>query len=175
MIYYLNKKIQNATACKIFSLSKKTMKGLSSLIFVIGIIVIIFLVFQVSENSKRCKESRVSNQDKISECAKLGVQSATQHHFLFAYEHAHEAKLIFDNVVNQYGGLNAAEKSLKMPQGRMESLRESIYLQFEDTQTNLMKIIISQYPDFNITLNEDARLMTKTKKRKAHKRNTKEN
>jgi hypothetical protein len=143
--------------------------GLVALIFVILIVVIIFLVFQVYENSNRCKETRVSQQDRMTKAARLMVQSATQNHPLFAFTHALEAKITIDEVINSHGGIILAERNLKLPKGRLEKLRHQIYQQYTDIETDVMEKVIERYPDLDVPENEDAGLRKKKRRRSAHR------
>jgi len=150
--------------------------GLTALIFVILVVIIIFLVFQIHDNSNRCKEGRVSQQDRVTKAARLLVQSATQNHPLFAHEHALEAKIIIDEVIQEHGGVILAERNLKLNKGRLENLRHQIYQQYTDIQTDVMDRIIEKYPELDVPENEDAGLRKKKKRgstsagRRHHKR-----
>jgi hypothetical protein len=104
-------------------------KGLTALLFVVMVVIIVFLMFQIQDNASRCKESRIAGQDRVAKASRLLVQSATQNHPLFAHEHALEAKLIIDDLVNDNGGLTLAEKNLKLAKGKLEDLRQQIYEQ----------------------------------------------
>ena len=143
-------------------------RGLVALLFVILIIVIIFLMFQIQDNSNKCKESRVSQQDRVTKAARLLVQSATQNHPLFAHEHALEAKILIDEVIQSHGGTLLAERNLKLNKGRLEHLRQQIYQQYSDIQTNVMERIIERHPELDLPENEDAGLRRR-KRRPRHR------
>jgi hypothetical protein len=141
-------------------------KGLFALIFVLLIVVIIFLMFQINDNANKCKESKVSQQERVTRAAKLIVQSSTQNHPLMSHEHALEAKVIIDDVISQNGGVISTEKALKLDKGRIENLRTQIYQQYQDVQTFIMEKIIEKQPDLDLDINEEAGLRKKKKKRK---------
>lgn len=116
-------------------------RSLVAFIFVILVIVIIFLMFQVNDNSTKCKEAKVVDQDRLSRASKLLVQSTTQDHPLLSFEAAIEAKLIIEEVLSRHGGISTAERNLKLPKGRLESLRTKIHDQYGVT--------IERYPELN--------------------------
>jgi len=144
-------------------------KGLVALMFIIFVVIIIFLAFQVNDNSGRCREVRLSHQDKITKAARLLLQSATQQHDLFAHEHAQEAKLIIDDIIQEHGGVTLAEKNLKLTKGKLENLRNQIYNQFNEKQATIMDRVLQVYPDLNVPENEDAGLRRKKRKSSKHK------
>lgn len=144
-------------------------KGLVALIFLILVVIIIFLTFQIHDNSSRCREVRVSHQDKITKAARLLLQSATQQHDLFAHEHAQEAKLIIDDIIQEHGGVSLAERNLKLTKGRLENLRNQIYNQFNEKQAVVMDKLVQVYPQLDVPENEDAGLRKK-KSRKSRSR-----
>lgn len=147
-------------------------RGLVALTFFIFIIVIIFMMFQIQDNSNRCKDSRLKHQDMVTRAARLLVQSATQMHPMLANEHAIEAKIIIDQVIDDHGGVTVAEKDLKLPKGRLESLRAQIMDRYRDVQDFLMERVIQVQPELDVDINEDAGLRkrkpTSSKKKKRH-------
>lgn len=142
------------------------MGGLVALIFVMLIIVIIFLMFQINDNSNRCSESKTAQQERLTKAARLIVQSSTQQHPLFAHEHALEAKILIDDIVNQNGGIILAERHLKIPRGRLDNLRQQVYQQYQDIQTLVMDKIIEKHPELNLDINEEAGLRKKRKRKR---------
>jgi len=116
-------------------------RSLVAFIFVILVIVIIFLMFQVNDNSTKCKESKTSDQDRLSRASKLLVQSTTQDHPLLSFEAAIEAKIIIEEILSRHGGISSAERNLKLPKGRLEGLRGKIHEQYGVT--------IERYPELN--------------------------
>lgn len=116
-------------------------KSLVALIFVMLVIVIIFLMFQVNDNSNKCRESKISDQDRLARASKLLVQSTTQEHPLLSFEAAIEAKLLIEEILLRHGGMVSAEKNLKLPRGRTESLRTKIHEQYDRT--------LERFPDLN--------------------------
>ena len=141
-------------------------RGFYSLLFVVLIIAIIFLVFHIVDISNRCQQSKVQEQDKITKIARLIVQSATQDHPLFKYEHSLEAKILLNDIITKNGGLVMAEKNLKLPQGKMEMLREQIKEQHEDVQSYIMDKIIERHPKYDTHINELAGLKRRKKSRR---------
>lgn len=117
-------------------------RSLVAFIFVILVIVIIFLMFQINDNSLRCREAKINDQERISKASKLLVQSTTQDHPLLSFEAAIEAKLIIEDVLLKHGGISTAEKTLKLPKGRLETLRGKIHDQYGVT--------IERYPELNL-------------------------
>lgn len=117
-------------------------RSLVAFIFVILVIVIIFLMFQINDNSLKCREAKISDQERISKASKLLVQSTTQDHPLLSFEAAIEAKLIIEDVLLKHGGISTAEKTLKLPKGRLETLRGKIHDQYGVT--------IERYPELNL-------------------------
>ncbi len=108
-------------------------KSLVAFIFVMLVIVIIFLMFQVNDNSNKCREAKISDQDRLARASKLLVQSTTQDHPLLSFEAAIEAKLLMEEVLSRHGGITTAERNLKLPRGRLESLRSKIHEQYGTT------------------------------------------
>jgi hypothetical protein len=143
-------------------------KGLIALVFIIFVVIIIFLAFQINDNSGRCRELRISHQDKITKAARLLLQSATQQHDLFAHEHAQEAKLIIDDVIQEHGGVSLAERNLKLTKGRLENLRNQIYNQFNEKQAMVMEKLVQIHPVLDVPENEDAGLRKKKRKSRSH-------
>lgn len=146
-------------------------RGVMSLVIVVELICIIFLVFQVQDNSNKCRDSRQRHQDRVMKAARLIVQSATQSHPLFAHDHAIEAKIIIDDIINSSGGVVIAEKDLKLTKGKLESLRTQIYDQYQDVQSFIMDKIIEHNPKLDTDMNEVAGLRRK-KKRSQTRRKT---
>lgn len=142
------------------------MRGLVALIFVILIVVIIFLMFQINNNSQRCQQNKVLYQDKITQAARLIVQSATQDHPLFSHEHALQAKLIIDDLVDQFGTVSNTERELNLKKGRLHSLRHQINDQVQEIQSLIMSRIIEKMPEFDLQINDEAHLRKKKKKRR---------
>lgn len=116
-------------------------RSLVAFVFVILVIVIIFLMFQVNDNSAKCKEAKVGDQDRLARASKLLVQSTTQDHPLLSFESAIEAKIIIEEVLSRHGGIGSAERNLKLPKGRLESLRTKIHDQYG--------ITVERYPELN--------------------------
>lgn len=116
-------------------------RSLVAFVFVILVIVIIFLMFQVNDNSTKCREAKTSDQDRLSRASKLLVQSTTQDHPLLSFESAVEARLIMEEILSRHGGLSMSERSLKLPKGRLESLRTKIHEQYALT--------VEKYPELN--------------------------
>lgn len=116
-------------------------RSLVAFVFVILVIVIIFLMFQVNDNSAKCKEAKIGDQDRLARASKLLVQSTTQDHPLLSFESAIEAKIIIEEVLSRHGGIGSAERNLKLPKGRLESLRTKIHDQYG--------IAVERYPELN--------------------------
>lgn len=140
-------------------------RGLVALIFVLLIVIIIFMAFQINDNSTKCVQLRTSQQDKVAKAAKLLIQSVTQSHPLFCLDNAVEAKILVDDVTSELGGVAAAERILKLPKGRLQSLRDQVYKNHESIQDNVMQKVIKQYPDLDIEENETARISKKKRSR----------
>lgn len=140
-----------------------------SMIFVLQLVVILFLMFQVQSMTNFNRDWRSSEQDNIAKAARLVVKSATQNHKLFSHEHAIEAKIIVNEIIHRHGGVTAAEKNLKLPKGKLESLKNHINIQLQDVQSYLMEEIIKSNPVFDTDLNEMANLR-KRKKTKPFKK-----
>ena len=140
-------------------------KGFFALLLVLSFVVIIFLLFQIQDTSNRSRDVKIKDQEKITKAARLIVQSATQSHPLFAHDHAMEAKIIIDEVIHSNGGISMAEKYLKLPKGKLDTLRSQINDQYQDTQSFLMEEIIKKIPKLETELNEDAGLK-RTKRNK---------
>jgi len=139
------------------------MFGCSSLFgmyFILSIIVIIFLMFQINENFNNGRDCRMKDQEQVTKAAKLLVQSATQSHVLFAYEHSLESKFILDNIINQQGGVVLAEKNLKLPKGDLDKLKTNVSKQHQKMQDYLMTEIIKVFPQFETEINDQAGLNT---------------
>jgi hypothetical protein len=144
-------------------------KGLVALTFLILIVIIVFLAFQINDNSLRCREVRLSHQDRVTKAARLLLQSATQQHDLFAHEHAQEAKLILDDIIQEHGGISLAERNLKLPKGRLDHLRNQIYDQFNQKQALVMDKIIQVHPQLDVPENEEAGLRRRKYKSSRHR------
>lgn len=142
------------------------MRGLSALIFVILVVIIIFLMFQINNNSYRCQQNKVLYQDKITLAARLVVQSATQDHPLFSHEHALQAKLIIDDLVEKFGSVSSAEMELNLKKDRLKNLRAQINDQVQEVQSFIMTRIIDKMPEYDLQINEEARLRKKKKRKK---------
>lgn len=142
--------------------------GLAALIFVMLIVVIIFLGLQVNDNAHRYKETKLSHQNRVTKAGRLLIQSATQSHPIFAHEHALEAKIIIDEVIQEHGGMMMAERNLKLPKGKLENLRSKIYAQYQDIQSHVMENLIARQPDLDIEENEDAGLVKPKRHHRHH-------
>jgi hypothetical protein len=70
-----------------------------------------------------------------------------------------------DDVTSELGGVSAAERILKLPKGRLQSLRDQVYKNHESIQDNVMQKVIKQYPDLDIEENETARISKKKRSR----------
>lgn len=116
-------------------------RSLVAFVFVILVIVIIFLMFQVNDNSTKCREAKISDQDRLARASKLLVQSTTQDHPLLSFESAIEAKIIVEEILSRHGGIGSAERNLKLPKGRLDSLRTKIHDQYGLT--------VERYPELN--------------------------
>lgn len=139
-------------------------RSLVAFIFVLLVIVIIFLMFQINDNSSKCREAKISDQERISKASRLLVQSTTQEHPVLSFEAAIEAKLIIEDVLSKHGGISSAEKSLKLPKGRLETLRTKIHDQYGVT--------LERYPELNLlNLPRQQPLEPTSKKDRHRKRN----
>lgn len=129
-------------------------RSLVAFVFVVLIIIIIFLMFQVNDNSNKCRETKLGDQDRLARASKLLVQSTTQDHPLLSFEAVIEAKHIMEDVVARHGGLTTAERNLKLPKGRLESLRTKIHEQYGTA--------LERYPELNFLQATDTKNTTTT-------------
>ncbi len=134
------------------------LKGLLFLVIVILIIISVFLAFQVNDNSNQCRLTLQSDQEKLTKASRMLLQSATQQHDLFGLEHAQEAKFIVDEIIYRHGGVNLAEKALKLPRGKLEELKAKIGKQFTDRQSAFMEKLVNIHPELDVSENADAGL-----------------
>ena len=146
--------------------------GLAAIVFVTFMFVVVVLGFQVLENNHRVQDGRVSDQETVTQAARLIVQSATQEHPLLAYEHALQAKLLLDGVLARHGGPTQAAQHLSMEFSRVTALKDQIRQQYETVQSALMYQLMTQDPRLDLReLNEDAGLV---RKRRRHRHREKE-
>jgi hypothetical protein len=120
-------------------------------------VVVVFLVFQVQTSQTQCKDLRSLHQDQITRVARLLIQSATQNHPLLALEHAVEAKVTLDHLVQHYGGVSSMETQLKKT-NEIEVLKMQVDQRYSDVMDFMMKQVLQQRPDLDWTVNETAGL-----------------
>lgn len=135
-----------------------TKDGLFATYFVISILAIIFLGFQVNQNFNECLASHITDQEHVTQAARLILKSATSGHALFKYDHALEAKFILDGVIARNGSIVMAEKNLGAPKGSLDSLRSKIVQQTDSAVEFLMTRIIEAEPHLDTELNAEAGL-----------------
>jgi hypothetical protein len=141
--------------------------GIFALIFLIMSIIIIVLGFQVNDNINKSKDVKIKLQDKVTEAARLILQSSTQNHPLFALEFAMKAKIYINEVVESQGSVYNAEKVLKYNRGRLDNLKNQIESQYETLENLIMEEVISRYPQLETDINESAGLRKLRKRAKA--------
>lgn len=134
------------------------LRGVLAVLVTTMVVTIVFLGMKVNECTMQSLECRISNQDRTAHAARLVLQSSTTTHPLLAHEHAIQAKTTVDDIVQQFGGVAAAEKALRMKSGKLQSLRTQIYEQYQSVQQYLMEHIIRELPDLNLEINHEARL-----------------
>lgn len=139
-------------------------RGLVAMLFVVMVVIITFLMFQVNDNANRYKATLVNQQEKVSQTARYLLQSATSNHPFFAIENSLRAKIMIDEIVQDNGGILAAERNLKLPKGRLRDLRDRIYLHHGETETFIMDNVIAQYSQFDVPENDLAALNDKMKR-----------
>lgn len=137
------------------------------MLFVVMVVIITFLMFQINDNANRYKVTLVNQQEKVSQTARYLLQSATSNHPFFAIENSLRAKIMIDEIVQDNGGVLAAERNLKLPKGRLRDLRDRIYLHHGETETFIMDNVIAQYPQFDTPENDLAALNDKMKRRQS--------
>jgi hypothetical protein len=138
------------------------MKGALLLLFVVMAVIILFLAFQVNDNVGRSREARLSDHERVQLASKLKILSATQHHPLFAHEHAQHAKFILDEVISKAGGVLAAERDLKLPPGRLATIKQQIDDQFEKVRSEVMSSLVQVHQHLDLPENEDAGLLKRS-------------
>jgi hypothetical protein len=141
-------------------------KSLFALVLVVQTIIIISLLFQIRSTACKYSDNLLREQDQVTKAARLIVQSATQSHPLFAHDHAIEAKIIIDEIINSNNGVVAAENNLKLTFGKLETLRSQIYEQYKDVQSYIMEHVIDKDARFDTELNEAAGLQRSRRKPK---------
>ncbi len=103
-------------------------KSLIAFTFIVLVTVIIFLAFQVNENSTRCRDMKLADQDRFAQAAKLLVQSTSQQNEFLSTEAIIQSKYMIDDLLFRYGNsTHSAERALKIPSGKLQSLRSKIY------------------------------------------------
>jgi hypothetical protein len=129
-----------------------------ALLFVLMVIVIVFLGFQVQENSSKCKEARTSHQTDLKEAARLMLQADSQANPFWKYRHALEAKLRLELLLQSYGSLTAASKSLKTDGKRLETLRKNMDEQIEVSEAIMAELASKYESRFDNEFNKEAGL-----------------
>ena len=133
--------------------------SLYAVAIVIQIVIILLMAFHIQDMTSRCKTERVRDQERLTRIARLLVQSATQSHPLFAHDHVVEAKVLLDDLITRHGGIQHAEKNLRLMSGKVSMLKDHIQQQLLDIQTYLMETILEKCPQLQTTLNESAGLV----------------
>lgn len=76
--------------------------------------------------------------------------------------------MLFDNVVNRYGGnVATVESTLKLDKGSLLSLRDKIQTQYDDISDFLMTQFLEVEPKLDVELNAQARLTKRSRKQRA--------
>lgn len=147
-------------------------RSLTAFTIVVLVIAVIFLSLQIQNNSNANRELRIEDQDLVKQAAELIVQSATQTHPVYKFRRAIEAQLVLDQVIRRNNTVGAAEKNLKLKEGKLSVLRDRIEQQHHDVQAHMMDFVLNQNPHLNVEENELAGLSHKQpfpKKSKKHR------
>lgn len=123
-----------------------------------------FLIVHLFDTTDKHRKDRINDQDKVTRSARLIVQSATQTHPLFAWNHATEARYILNDTISRYGDILSTEKSLRLPSGKLDLLQRQITEQHESVETYIMEKIIG----FDARFDTDANDMAGLTRRRNH-------
>lgn len=133
-----------------------------------GLVIMLFLVLQVQNNYVVVCENHALSQKELEESAKSLISSATQMHPFLKLEDVYRSKMLFDNVVNRYGGnVATVESTLKLDKGSLLSLRDKIQTQYDDISDFLMTQFLEVEPKLDVELNAQARLTKRSRKQRA--------
>jgi len=140
--------------------------GITALVFLALVVFNVFLVIQAHNNAQRQKQTKIDQRKQFQTASELYIQSCTQNHPIFAYEHIVQAKLILDEVIAQNGGLVFAEKNLTMPKGKLTALQAKIEQRFAEMRDSVMTKFIERHPELDVDVNEDAGLVKPKRRRR---------
>lgn len=146
-------------------------QGLVVFLFIVLVFINVMLAFQVYDDRSKTRDARLNQQEQVQRSAQLYVQSVTQSHPMFAYDHSKDAKTLLDDIISRYNGVTAAEKALKLPSGRIDSLRKKNDERLENMRDYIMEKVIELNPQLDMEENETARIrLPKTDKKKRRRR-----
>lgn len=137
-------------------------KGFLSAVIFVQTIVLLLLVVHVCDVANRTVLGKARDQDVLVDISKLTIQSATQTHPLFAYDHASKAHILLADLILRHGGAKAVESNLRIKTGKVSNIHCQVENQYKKVQSYIMQHIIKDQPLFNVDMNTDAGLLSST-------------
>jgi hypothetical protein len=134
-------------------------RGFLSTVILVQTIVVLLLGVHIHDIANRTVMSKARDQDILVDISKLTIQSATQTHPMFAYDHASKAYILLTDLIMRHGGVKSVETNLRVKGGRVANIQHQVESQYKKVQSYIMQHIIKDQPLFNVGLNVDAGLL----------------
>ena len=149
--------------------------GLTSLVFVCMAVVIVFLSFRVYETDSKVRETREADRNVVTDIARDTMRAFSQQNPVLSFETVTKSRTRFDQIIDRYGSIAAAEQALKLPD-KLGPLQARILMVSDMTGGHLNDVVVANddalskeqklnLGDSMLGLEETARMTNKSHRR----------
>jgi len=119
--------------------------------FLLLALITVFLFFQLRLNQQSAVHQKQNQHQIIQEISRLVLMSNTQQHPFLRYEHAKEADLRLQLLLQDYGhGPTQAEASLRLEGGTLTALQETVTLTLQQAQAPFLQKLFKEQPALDL-------------------------